>query len=603
MRSTNLSTYTTAGTANANAFKKVNENIPGIERFMAHLLKQETEAIAKRSDESIRKRFQPDNIARFVDLDDELEGVFGSRRRILVRDTMRSIVERIISFLEGTSDPDRHQRWILLGGSRGCGKSVVGCLATILLASKGHVVLYEHRGIRMLLLSENVSSEARSFLDKMITPCGIPPISKNQHVCVLGKNSAHLSFFDKFMCVPDFIYVQDLGDHHDVSIPPHNGNGKRLIVSSPNALKLKPIQRNLSAKILIMKSWTLDEILEIKAVVPDLVQSRFRRVGGIPRWVTDKTRDETEAAQNRQIESLSLDTLIAVFNIKSYLELPSQVDKSQFNKSTDLIFRIEPISESDDSDFKVVLSSNYVMMRLAKRFIAEKENMILQFVSAIHKTDGLSEFRGRVLEAIVHRSMDKNKATNFFSTMSLLQLNKDPSPTVLHEDVPTMQFDSLSEFENISDLKKEQLRAGTYFYAKRKNEKTIDSFAIVDRPFVKTYFPSHPGLEKEVELFILFMQITVSNSHVVDGSVLRARQNEASAVLEVTELPMIFVFFSWRGGIVKEQAITRTDKKAFMEKDQFGPQYLIRLRGQFDEIAEMLVKNNVAEKKEDDDSV
>ena len=50
---------------------------------------------------------------------------------------------------------------------------------------------------------------------------------------------------------------------------------------------------------------------------------------------------------------------------------------------------------------------------------------------------------------------------------------------------------------------------------------------------------------------------------------------------------MLFVWISWSEGIESWQTITQRgdEKKPFKDQDQFGPQYVLQLRGRFDEIA------------------
>jgi hypothetical protein len=179
--------------------------------------------------------------------------------------------------------------------------------------------------------------------------------------------------------------------------------------------------------------------------------------------------------------------------------------------------------------------------------------------------------------------------------MSIFVLDQAKEPRLPRVNVPTMKFDSARQFIKIAGT---PLGKCVYFHAKRQTEDTIDSFAIVDEAFVREHFPNDPVLKenfgrgfKGEKLFIVFFQITIAKQHVVDGSVLRKLQKEACDALGLPKLPMIFVFISWPGGITKRQNVTRLDgskRIPFEDQDQFGPQYVLQLRGKFDEIAALL---------------
>jgi len=263
---------------------EVVDDLPGfsdISSFISRQVKAELELGDADGIGPLRKRLRPGNDERFIELVDELEGLHGGRKRLFVRDAMKNVVGRIISGLE-----DSPKRWLLLGGTRGCGKSVVGSLIVILLAARGHVIVYQQRGKKMLVVTEKVSKEDKAMLDALMTRARINPVPFKTSVWKLEE--AHDSFLQEFLVAPNFIFVQDLGD--DVAtVPPQNGSGKRLIISSPNTDKLAVIRRKQLAGIIIMPSWTLDEIMQVEPLDHSSVLSRFERVGGIPRWVVDRS--------------------------------------------------------------------------------------------------------------------------------------------------------------------------------------------------------------------------------------------------------------------------------------------------------------------------
>ncbi len=89
-------------------------------------------------------------------------------------------------------------------------------------------------------------------------------------------------------------------------------------------------------------------MLEAKSgLSAEVVNNASISIGGIPRWVVDADLDETEDMLDAQIENLSSKTLDDVFSSRGYLNLPSQVDKTDSGKSTDLIFQIKPTTIMD----------------------------------------------------------------------------------------------------------------------------------------------------------------------------------------------------------------------------------------------------------------
>jgi hypothetical protein len=503
---------------------------------------------------------------------------------------MPDMIEKIISYLE---TEESASRWLILGGSRGCGKSVVGSLVTILLAAKGHVVMYQHRGEIMIVLSDKIQQELRMRLDELMQIRGIPALPQGTGVWRLDI-AVHGRFYLDFIKQEFCIFVQDLGDD-ETAIPSRDGDGRRLIVSSPNASKLHHLERTNQYKLLIMPTWKLEELRKLEAKAPEAVEERFRRIKGIPRWVTDQPMHVTESAQDTQIENLPLDVLVSVIRCKSYIRLPSQVQKEKNDgRATDLIFRIEPKPGMNGTECVVMVTSSYVYHKLAQRYVDSTSQELSALVANVQGVPELSEMRGKIFEAAVHRAFTE-VASVMSDKMSISKLGTKTLTRVV-DDVATMKFaPQAAEFLNVSELP--SVVTGTYYKPIRRNEKTIDSFAVVDEDFVKRYFPGDPALKKygkrvpkAKKRFIIFFQITVSAKHVVDGTVLKRTRDAVSGLLGLSKLPMIFVFVTTAGGISERQTVTRdgenvTKRIAFEDQEMFGNQYALHLKGSFSDIA------------------
>jgi hypothetical protein len=578
--------------------------ITGISKFILDQLLAESVS-ADPDDGPIRKKLRLEDNGRYIDLVDKINGAEDGRDKLYVRDCMPDIIERITSYLETRESASR---WLILGGSRGCGKSVVGSLVTILLAAKGHVVMYQHRGEIMIVLSDKVRQEPRMQLDELMQIRRIPMLPQGTGVWRLDK-TVHERFYLDFIKQEFFIFVQDLGDDKS-EVPSKDGKGRRLIVSSPNAKKLYKLARTNEYKLLIMPTWNLEEIQQLEAQAPEAVEARFRRVKGIPRWVTDQPKDETEDMQDKQIQNLPLDVLVEVIRCQSYVQVPAQVQKEKNSaSSTDLIFRIEPKPDTDGTDCVVMVTSSYVHQKLAQRYVESTELEISALVAAVRGVPELSELRGKILEAAVHRAFTEGTSV-MSDKMSIFKLGTTTSTRIV-EDVATMKFvPQAVDFLKVTELT--HFVAGAYYKPIRKNEKTIDSFAVVDEDFVKTYFPGDPALkefgkreQKAKKRFIIFFQITVSPKHVVDGTALKSARDAVCEKLGLSKLPMIFVFVTTAGGISERQTVTRTGRDvtkriAFEDQTMFGNQYALHLKGKFSDIASMCAGDAVLSEVDED---
>lgn len=135
-------------------------------------------------------------------------------------------MSNILSFFERDLDS-----WLLLGGSRGCGKTVDALLAVILLAARGRVVAYSHKGRLMLLTTERISDDDRQCLNRVFDCASIPRIPFRTQVWTIETTVD--AFIEAFRYEQRFIFVQDLNDGY-AKIPSRAGTGRRMIVSSPD---------------------------------------------------------------------------------------------------------------------------------------------------------------------------------------------------------------------------------------------------------------------------------------------------------------------------------------------------------------------------------
>jgi hypothetical protein len=257
-------------------------------------------------------------------------------------------------------------------------------------------------------------------------------------------------------------------------------------------------------------------------------------------------------------------------------------------KSTDLVIRLEPRS-NDASNVTAIITSNYVELELATRFTEAEQFDVHGFLSATEVSPTLAHFRGYVLEAYAHRSLTTEP--NLKMKVQLLSLMGQKVQAPLGELQPALRISKIHVYQ---DLKFESnVEVDVYNRPKKKNEATIDSWAVVRRAFVQEHFPNDPRLQDaSIEFFIVFFQITLSESHVVDGTILKRFIAFSKTKLGVKDLPVVFVFVTYYKGIRTMQNVTRPDKnrrrKAFDNQAQFGCQYAIRIQEKFQYLADKL---------------
>jgi hypothetical protein len=177
--------------------------------------------------------------------------------------------------------------------------------------------------------------------------------------------------YARFANLPIY-FIHDLGDEKMIPLAVESPAAKHLVVSSPNARKLADFKKyQADEKILLLDQWSLEEMLQIKdpMVNQSIIKERFVRMGGKPRWVTDKIEGVSEKVQDAQIRNLPSNILNLVISSKIFVDLPGDID-NDVDKQTDLIFSMQVAAERNT--FKMVLASDYVGRELGYRFAAQR---------------------------------------------------------------------------------------------------------------------------------------------------------------------------------------------------------------------------------------
>jgi len=213
-------------------------------------------------------------------------------------------------------------------------------------------------------------------------------------------------FFSRISKKPGAVVVHDIGDFQNTSLV-FEGSSYHLIVSSPNAEKLRRLYQYPHLQRVYMPHWSLEELRIARAACyPENVdvvtmEARFKRMDGIPRYVIEAKPKVSEDMQELQLKNVRMEAIQTIFTTTDFTALPTQAVKDARNvhdpaNSTDLVFKEVPNAKYDD--FTCQFSSEYVSSALARRFAMNEEVEVMSFARALQNRPILASFRGDFLE-------------------------------------------------------------------------------------------------------------------------------------------------------------------------------------------------------------
>ena len=487
---------------------------------------------------------------------------------------------------------------VLIAGTRGIGKSTLGFLMVFDFADKGDIVLYHHKKEQVLIIGPDVDKDKFSSLNFILQANDYEPIVEKD---VYFFRAADVDLFTLLSKHEDFRFVQDLGDDRD-AYPPRSGEGRKLILSSPNNEALRQLH-NASYRRLYMPLWTLEELLEAQPLCfPDLtsehVTKQFEIYGGVPRLVLEMDPKSAEVLLREQLDRMDVNVLFNIMAKKTYTELPT-------SRSTYILIHVVP---DTDFEFKCVFATPIIARKLVEQFLDDANFSMQTFITNAKSISEMAAWRGNMLEALAHRVFVRGA-----QKVKLVQLYEKAKPKSLektHEGVE-IKFSKREYFFDVETLI--EIHENVYYIPQKKNEPTIDSFAVVHRSFVEKYFPLEAKLHPQALFFILFFQVTVSNKHVVDGNQIRKVQKIAKEKINQEDLPVIFLFVTEPGGITKRQEVTHLvadeerkaavkadvtasgaspkrvaqKREAYRDQKKFGNQYACHIGARFAELKDL----------------
>lgn len=202
----------------------------------------------------------------------------------------------------------------------------------------GRIVLYEQKGRKMVILGSKVNDDQKEGMELRLREFGYENITEEG---VYFFAQEHETLWQRLTEETALTHVQDLGEDRRASIN-RSGNGRKLILTSPNNDQLSQLHSEARMLRLYMPRWELDELLQAgercypKTTNQDDIKERFELYGGIVRFVLEFSKEECERAMTKAFNNLRLDDLTAIFHANRFEAIPSQ-------KTTDMFIHIVPV--------------------------------------------------------------------------------------------------------------------------------------------------------------------------------------------------------------------------------------------------------------------
>jgi ABC-type oligopeptide transport system ATPase subunit len=504
-----------------------------------------------------------------------------NRDEFVVRKEIQDVVDQILDFF---ADARTEKQARLLIGNKGCGKTTVGKIIVVLLACSGRVVLYRTQGLQAVVFPKEVTQEVNDlhpmFGDYM------PDLRTGERVFeFLQELPAHKQIVAGLTDRVHFVY--DIGDERDADVGMMHGNNKWLIISSPNAGKWQKFLSQARAiyEYIVLPTWTWNQVKSVKrdpSLTVRTVLDRFQRFGGGSLRHLLEVKQDPLYEQMVQLKSVQPEILRSIV-LGRFEHLPYCVEKNGSRVNLDLVYRIEECSPSeavidttrrDSREYKVVLASKFVIHALVVEHILQQRMEASVLLETVSSCSQLGTFAGRICEAVFHRCISSTLAAEGGNQHEFDIYRLEDDARTGGTRCKTFQVGQIEVFTSTSF---HRLEIDKLYIPMIPNFKTIDSFSIVRRSFIESYFADHPGLENpSVRFFILFFQATISPEHVVDGPWLlelakkisasfvpdRNAQGIASSFTDGASvvLPSALVFLTLEGGVRRRQVVTQSSK-------------------------------------------
>ena len=257
-----------------------------------------------------------------------------------------------------------------------------------------------------------------------------------------------------------------------LSDPPGERNAATVLVSSPARKHYSTFLKHLPIPPLhYLPLWSLEELKLVASSYgrkPEIVEERFKKIGGVARFVLEEERELDEMIK----EAVGILALNRLFSI-----VLGEVSKEEEISYRIVHFEVKPPYYTKHI---LVMASDYVLEKALRHFLSSGENDVKQFILWSDGVPSLASLRGIVFENYVHKKLSKERE---FSVRSL----DDGTKSTLK--APQRKF---QKFWNVSECKD----LNVYYKVAKKNQACIDSLIVNEGYFQVTTSLEHP-IEKQ----------------------------------------------------------------------------------------------------------
>jgi len=283
---------------------------------------------------------------------------------------------------------------VLISGSRGTGKSIFGLLMVLELLDSGKIVLYEHKGRKMLVVGP---SSGPGQLEALARCCREKSYEVVVEEGVYQFDSRDDGLWNRLTEVEVLTHVQDLGEDRSAKVT-RSGNGRKLILASPNNNQLSQLHSEMKLLKLFMPRWDLDELREARAacfpaVSESTMLESFESYGGIVRFVLEMNPVDVRYIVKKAMDTLTIEDLANIFRTPDFLNVPAQ-------SSTGYFIHVVPCEKLEGTSlgdpevdalvqkygwFQCVFATEAIQKSLVERFVSDQSFSVQKFSAAVER--------------------------------------------------------------------------------------------------------------------------------------------------------------------------------------------------------------------------
>jgi hypothetical protein len=413
---------------------------------------------------------------------------------------------------------------IVIAGSKGIGKTFFGVFLAFELLKDGEIVLYDggvgdQGKIRQwLFVPKNVDSAKLQMFNEFLVARHVAQVEAGKVYLLadaLEPSMPSRPLFVILCASTALVRILDLGNDDRSMAPVETDPGTRLVViSSPNAAKLKRPFEVGNARALFLPPWNEDEIgkamtkgvfepvfvrLELQDVeqrgqfIDVEVPDRVSLVGGNVRAIF--ANDHPRHVAMELLSNIDADKLAQAFKQRSF----SRVDA--LSKELGLLVQFKPKGQTTSQEAQIGYVSipttkmrDLILDAYAQRSLEDNHRLY----NAVKNVPAFSSFRAYFLEMRAHELLLQSRA------MKARSLTSTGFGTEFELHWPPRE-DQTFKLMNMSDL--DEVGDGQYVRPMIPNFPSIDSFAVVPEALFNA--KSRKGM------CLVMFQVTVSAEHKI----------------------------------------------------------------------------------------